>query len=489
MADVWREVLSSLAGRFSPAGGSAAAPGRVYLVGGAVRDLLIGRSPRDVDLLVEVAASDEPLVLREAAALSGMEPVLFDRRPPFTHRVVVEGVIVDLSFCRPGGLREALERRDFTFNAIALPLASLLDELAGGGFSSTEARAGIEKHLVDPFGGLDSLRARRIRATSARSLDDDPLRMLRAVRLACTLPGFAIDEPLAASIRGAAARIAEPATERVQAELDQILRSRRAGEALRSMDALDLLAPLLPELEPLRGLKQPAHHHDYDALEHTLRAVETAEELARGCAEVRLAALGSEDEAVLKWAALFHDVGKAATATVDEDGARHFYGHEAISAALAEEAFARLRVASRIAEPVVKLIDLHLRLGALAPAGTGDKPIRRLIRAAGELLPLLVLLSLADRRSAGGERAEEKEAALLEICRRALSLRVEVEAAVSAPPLLDGRDIMKILGLPPGPRVGSIARWLERLRAEGSLTTREDSEALLRSLPPARTRD
>jgi poly(A) polymerase len=313
--------------------------------------------------------------------------------------------------------------------------------------------------------------------------------MLRAVRLAAVLPEFTIAPSLAEEIRSLAGRIAESAPERVQSEIEIIFRSARAGAAVRSMDSWGLLAPLLPELEPLRGLLQPACHHDHDAFDHTLLAVAEADLLALGIEPAGVPAIGGEDRVVLKWAALLHDAGKAAAATVDADGTPHFYGHEAISASLAEDALRRLRVPSRIAEPVVKLIDLHLRLGALASSGAGDRPIRRLVSAAGDLLPLLVLLSLADRRAAGGERAAEREAALIDVARRALGHRAAVEAIAQAPPLLDGREIMEILALAPGPRVGSIARWLDRLRTEGRITTREEAVGILRSLPAPRTRD
>jgi poly(A) polymerase len=122
----------------------------------------------------------------------------------------------------------------------------------------------------------------------------------------------------------------------------------------------------------------------------------------------------------------------------------------------------------------------------LAGAPVEDRPIRRLARAAGARLPLLALLSLADRRAAGGERANEKEEALLQVLRRALALGGEVEAMAKAPPLLHGDEVMAILGLPPGPRVGSILRWLDRLRADGRIRTKEEAESLLKTLPPQR---
>ncbi|MBI3447573.1 MAG: HD domain-containing protein [Acidobacteria bacterium] len=469
----WEETLIALARRIDRAGV------RVHLVGGAVRDLALGRTPRDLDLVVECAPRDEEGCLKALAARASMTPVVFDRRPPATYRIVVDDLVVDTAFCLPGEIRAALARRDFTINAMALPASA----------AAVDAASPIPPaSIVDPFAGLADLAARTIRAVSDTTLEDDPLRMLRAVRLAATLPGFAIDGVLGERIRARAPTITQVAAERVQAELDLVLRSPRAGEAVRRMDAYGLLTPLLPEISPLRGLKQPARHHDHDAFEHTLRAVEESDRLARGH-ELGLPALGPDDESALKWAALLHDVGKAATATVDVDGDAHFYGHESVSASLAEDALRRLRAPARTIEPVVRLVDLHLRLGALASAGAADRPIRRLVRAAGELLPLLTLLSLADRRAAGGPDAASREEALVATCRRALDLRDEVEAISRAPALLDGREIMEITGLAPGPRVGSIARWIERLRTDGRITTREEAVEILRKLPAPRTPD
>src|SRR5262249_41246585 len=160
------------------------------------------------------------------------------------------------------------------------------------------------------------LEARTIREAAPAALDDDPARMIRAVRLEATRPGLTILETLAGRIRERAGSIVAVAPERVQMELDQILRAPAAGAALRRMADLGLPLPLFPELIPLRGLRQPPRHHDHDALEHTLRAVEEADRVARGLPEIGVPALAPDEGATLRWAALLHDVGKPATATV-----------------------------------------------------------------------------------------------------------------------------------------------------------------------------
>lgn len=463
-------------------------PGTVFLAGGIVRDLVLGRSPRDIDLLVEGDSSASEFTLRALERLSGMEPVIFDRREPATWRVIVQGRIVDAGFCAPDGVSVALKRRDFTINALAAPLRSIGHLFAPGAVpASLEAVADhLRPVLVDPVDGLADLLARRLRTASPRSLEEDPLRLLRAVRMWATLDGFVIEDELLGRIARLAPRIGEPAAERIGSEMQLILDSPRSSAAVRMMDSVGLLDRILPELSPLAGVAQPPRYHDHDAREHSLRALAEAERLVSGDNPLGVAALRGDDRGVLMWAALLHDSGKAAAATRDAAGTPHFYGHEELSATLAEGALRRLRIPGRLAEPVANLIRWHLRAGALAVAGAGDRPVRRLVRLAGERLDGLLLLALADRRAAGGSDAAPLEERLVALCRRALEVREEVAEDAAAPPLLDGREIMEILDLSPGPRVGSIIRWLDRMRTERRLRTREEAVSLLRSLPSPR---
>lgn len=465
-------------------------PGTVHLSGGVVRDLLLRRAPRDVDLLVEGGAQAEAFTLSALERISGMTPVIFDRRPPATYRVLLDGLMVDTSFCPPDGVAVAMGRRDFRVNAMALPLRAALAAARRMDRAHGDAVKALKPLLVDPSGGLQDLEARRLQEVSSRSLREDPLRLLRAIRLAATLEGFTLSGELQARIRRQAPRVNEPAAERTGAEMNLIMESPRVSWAVEEMDRLDLLDRILPEMAPLRDLEQPPLYHDHDVRQHSLRAVGEAQRLAGGENPLGLPQLQGEARIIFLWATLLHDTGKAASATRDERGVPHFYGHEEISASLAFAALTRLRIARRIIEPVTDLIRWHLRTGSLASMPeVKERPIRRLVRQAGERLELLLLLALADRRAAGGSRAAEREEALRLLCLRALALKDEVAAAAAAPPLLDGREVMEILGLGPGPRVGSILRWIERLRAEKRLERREEAVALLQTLPPSRIPD
>jgi putative nucleotidyltransferase with HDIG domain len=455
------------------------ADAKVYVVGGYLRDRLLGREPVDLDLLVEGSPTAFLHALSRRAAF---EPVIFSRREPITYRVAMDDWLIDVSACRPGGLVEALARRDFTINALAAPLRRARTAAAGD-----EAGGSQLGETIDPLGGAADLKARRIRHIAPGALDDDPIRLLRGVRLAVVLEGFTLDDGLRRDIRSRAASIDSSPPERILAETEVVLASPRAGAGLRMMAEMDLLFHVFPELKPLEGLQQN-HWHRYDALEHTLRCVEESDVLQSGYPALLIdARLGVEDAEVLKWSALYHDAGKAAAARVGEDGVVHFYGHETLSAQIATKALQRLRAGARKIDRVRKLIENHLRLTLLAEGEVSEKSLRRIVHQLKYDTPLLCLLALADRRAGGGEDFDERLARLERLASRVMGLFLtEGERVISPSPLLSGSEVMEILGLRPGPRVGSVMRWLTRLQVEEKLTRRDEAVALLRSLPQSR---
>lgn len=461
------DLLDDLA-ELVPPGGPA-----VHLVGGYLRDRLLGREPVDIDLLVEGAAGPFLTALSRRA---GFEPVVFSRREPVTYRVAMGDWLIDVSSCRPGGLDEALARRDFTINALAFPL--------------TRKEPGVPRTFespLDPLGGLADLRAGRIRHITTAALEEDPVRLLRAVRLAVILDGFTLDPGLKTEIARRARLIDEAPAERILAEMEIILASQRAGIGLRMLAGLDLLFRIFPELEPLRDLAQNRWHR-YDVLEHTLRCVAEADVLQGGYPAIAIdARLGVEDAEILKWAALYHDVGKAQTRQVGEDGAIHFYGHETVSARIVRTALARLRVGGRKSDRVRILVENHLRLTLLSSSPASEKSLRRLVHQMKYDTPLLCLLALADRRAGGGPDFDARMRALEGLTARVMGLlQMEGERVISPAPLLSGEEVMEILGIGPGPRVGSVIRWLTRLQVEERLSRHDEAVQLLRSLPPSR---
>ena len=451
----------------------AAAPADgLVLVGGAVRDALLGRADTDVDLAVPRGAV--ALAGRIAARL-GATPVVLDAERGAA-RVAGPGVQLDLTDFRAPTLVEDLARRDFTVNALAVDLGRLL----------ARGRAPI----VDPTGGVADLRARRLRPAGPGVLDDDPLRTLRAVRLEATL-GLTLTRPAAAAVRAAAPGVARVAGERVRDELVVLLRLVATGRAVRRADALGVLGIVLPEIEPMRMAQQPLPHR-FDVLEHSLRALEAGDRVL-----ARLTALepfGEELAAhfvepvgggllrahVLKLAALLHDVSKPETRRL-LDGRVRFFEHDVLGAAKARAIGERLRLPERAVALLERLVRHHLRPMHLAQAGEVTPRARvRFYRDLGPDTRDLLLLCLVDAAGVTGVSP-------LAVWRRATLIRdllggwAEAETAAAAAPLLRGEDVMNRFGLAPGPAVGDLLARAREAQDLGLVRTREEALAYLDS--------
>lgn len=452
------------------------------VVGGTVRDALLGREMRDVDLAVSGDAMAFAVAL--ADALGGSPFVLHDE-----HAVVrialPDGLAVryvDVAGVR-GSLNDDLALRDFTVDAMAAP--------AAGGV------------IADPMGGLDDLERHRVRMTAPTVLDADPLRLLRAVRLAGEL-GFELDAATADAIRVRAPRVTEAAPERRRDELCRIFALERSYPALLTLDDLGLLSELVPEVTAGRDVAQPVEHA-YDVLEHNLRTVAVLDALvgarpegeyawlrddvraAFGWAEPQLRAYmagelgdGASRQALLKMAALLHDVAKPESRSVERSGRVRFFGHADAGARTAAEIMSRLRFSNDATRFVAMLVAEHLRPRQLAQLG--EVPTRRALyrfyRDVGDALPALLLLALADGASARGPALTKDEWRRQVAYMNALLVRsVEEEGIVSPPRLLTGNDIMSELGLAQGPIIGRLLAALEEAQAAGEIT---DTESALR---------
>ena len=417
-------------------------PLRGFLVGGAVRDALTGREPRDLDWLVE-RPEEEARRAVQALAAAGTGASAFVLDAERGHWRVAAGAVVCDYAPLTGDLDAELRRRDFTVNALA---------------------AELDGRLHDPLGGVPDLRARRLRMTSEASLADDPLRPLRGVRLAATLD-LTIEPATRDTLRRLARRQAEgthrlPAWERVRDELDLLLRDPAAARGLAHADELGLLDALLPELAACRGVEQGGFHH-LDVLRHSLEALN---QLVQGFPEA---------DAALRWATLLHDIGKPATRGLGEGGRTHFYGHARLGQRLVHATLARLRQPRALAERAGLLVRYHM-----LPLPRGEREARRFVHRRGALLPDLLKLMIADREAARGPLASEQR-------RQAYRLALaRVLALLNEPPpaaaLLDGEAVMRLLGIPPGPRVGDALRLVREAEAVGDITTAEEAETLLR---------
>ena len=452
---------------------AVAGPGRgLVLVGGAVRDALLGRADADLDLALPQGAV--ALAERIAARVGASAVVLDVERG--AARVIGAGAQLDLNDFRAPTLAGDLAARDFTINALAVPLDALL----------TAGRAPI----VDPTGGVADLRRRRLRPAGPGVLLDDPLRSLRAVRLEATL-GLRLTPAAARLVRAAAPALADVSVERVRDELTILLGLAATGRALRRADALGVLGVILPEIGPMRAAAQPAPHR-FNVLEHSLRAVEGCDRLLPRLA--RLTPFGDEladhvtealggafdRAAVLKLAALLHDVAKPQTRRV-VGGRVRFFEHDVIGAARARVIGERWRLPERVVALLERLVRHLLRPMHLSQAGEVTRRARyRFYRDLGADTRDLLLLALVDGAAVSG-------ASPLAVWRRAGLLRDllggwrEADSAAAAPPLLRGQDVMARYGLPPGPVIGHLLARAREAQDLGLVRSREEALAYLDS--------
>ncbi len=413
------------------------------LVGGALRDALLGRAFKDLDWLVP-----DPEAAARAAAdtLHGSVFPLDEARGHWRAVSVGDAGAEVRDYIRQDtDLETNLKNRDFTVNALA---------------------ASADGTLHDPLGGRADLRRKRLTMASPEAFQNDPLRALRGVRLSTEL-GFEVESETRAALERCvrqqlAGHLPVPAFERVRDELDKIISSPRAGYGFQTLREVGLLELYLPELARADGVTQGGFHH-LDVLGHSLEALN---QLGRGFPD---AGLG------LRWATLLHDVGKPDTKTFDDTGAYyHFYGHDRLGAETTKKVLTRLRQPAALVKHAVGLVRYHM---VQLPKTT--KSARRFVHRRRELLPDLLKLMIADREAARGPLSSE---ASRQSYRLALARVVELLGATppAKPPLLSGREVMALLGLTEGPRVGAAVRFLKEAEAVGDVRTRAEAERVLR---------
>ncbi|MDX6627484.1 MAG: poly(A) polymerase [Solirubrobacterales bacterium] len=435
-----------------------------WIVGGAVRDVALDRTVDDLDLAV---AGDPGAAARAIAAELGEHA--FELSAEFgTWRVVAPGHRwqVDITALRGGGIEADLAERDFTIGAVAVPLG-----------------AGEE---VDPFGGLADLERGSLRAVAEASFESDPLRLLRAARLASEL-GLEIDPGTVALARAARARAAEPAGERQLAELRQLIGGPDPLRGLTLLDDLGLTAIVLPELEGLRGVEQgPNHHldvhgHTLAVLEHTLE-VERDLERFGGARSAEVEALLAEPLAdemsrgtALRFGALFHDIGKPATRS-EHDGFVGFRGHDREGAEVIAGICSRLRTSRRLTQHLRALTLHHLRLGFLIPeAPLSPRRVHDYLRATEPVGVDVTLLTVADRlsaRGAGPLARPEMVEAHLDLAREMIAAALDWRRDGPPAPLLRGDELAAELGIAEGPELGAALAELEAAQYAGEVGDR-----------------
>ncbi|HEX5310047.1 MAG TPA: HD domain-containing protein [Solirubrobacteraceae bacterium] len=454
-----------------------------WLVGGAVRDRQLGRESIDVDVVVDMAPAEAARAIAEAARTAGQRPACFALSEEFgAWRVTAAGGAwqIDVEALRGGSLAADLALRDFTVNAIAEPLA-------GG-------------EPIDPLGGCADLQAGRLRQAGPRAFADDPLRVLRLVRVAVELD-LKIDPETLDAAREQAQRMAEVSPERVFLELRRILACNRAVLGLALTEQVGAAAVVLPELVRLHGVEQSRYHHR-DVHGHTLEVLERVVALTGGTqdfsgllgpdnadAVARLLAEPLADGLTrgeaLRWGALLHDAAKPATRAVRPlDRRVTFFGHDAVGARLARDVLGRLRASVRLREHVAGLVRWHLRLGFLVHE---RQPLAReqvyaYLRDCEPVEVDVTLLSVCDRLATRGAKAERAIEAHLALAREMLADTLAWRERGAPKPLLRGDELAAALGVARGPRVGELLERLVEAQFTGRVSTREQALAFVQGL-------
>jgi poly(A) polymerase len=458
-----------------------------YLVGGFVRDLCLGRETADIDIAL---AADALEVAPHVAAALGGKFIILDEASRVARVVVGKAPSegrwqLDFSTFE-GGIERDLSRRDFTIDAMAVDLSMLAQD---------------DVPLADPFNGQADIKDRIVRAVADSAFKDDPVRLLRAVRLAAELD-FTIDNQTEALIKRYSRLIAGVAGERVREELLRLLAVPDSGQIWFYLDGLGLLTAVFPEMAGAKGVEQPREHF-WDVFEHSLKTVTAVDfVLHQGGWEYAskgvLAAApwsealaehfaqpvsgGSTRRSLLKLAALLHDVAKPQTKAVTKEGRTRFLGHAKEGAAVAAKIMERLRFSGKEVKLVEIVINYHLRPGQMSQEGLPSRrAIYRYFRDCGEAGVDILFLSLADHLASRGPDLSlsgwREHARLVEYV---IARHAEQEELVRPVRLLSGHDLINVFNMKPGPRMGELLEAVREAQASGEVTTREEALALVR---------
>jgi len=453
-----------------------------WIVGGSLRDELLGRPVRDVD----VAVAGDPAGAARALAQRVRGPVFRLSEAFGAWRVIDRRAerVYDFAPLQGDSIESDLRQRDFTINAMARAIE--LDALGGAG--------GEAGPLIDPLGGRADLDSRTLRVLGPEAYASDPLRTLRLARFAAEL-GFAPDPETERLTRAAAARATDSAGERVFGELRRLVIADGVLAGLELADRLGVLDAVLPELTALHGIDQSDYHH-LDVYDHTLEVlgqqleVETRLDELFGPDAARLRQVLAEplgDELTrgeaLRFGALVHDIGKPATRDVRADGRITFMGHDSLGERMVHDLCRRLRTSERFARFLAGLTRHHLVLGFLVHERPLDRAdVYRYLRRTAPVEVEVTLLSCADRLATRGRRADEATAAHLELAAELMTAALDWRE--HGPPRVPvrGDELADELGIEPGPELGRLLGELEEAAYVGDAGTREQAIALARRL-------
>ena len=468
-----------------------------YVVGGFVRDSILGRPCRDLDIAVQ----GEPFAVAKelSRVLHGTYVPLDEEHcvarvvlpPDLTADPQDTSTIIDFVGYEHD-IRNDLARRDFTINAIAVPAARVAAQMTSPVGASPE----IALDAVDPYGGIHDLAAGMLRACNSEVFEADPGRLLRAVRLSHEL-AFTMDAATESLISASCQRVRDVAGERTHEELLRLLSLPQAADSIHYLDRLGLLAPLFPELEECRDVEQPTCHF-WDVLEHSIQAVATFEYVAGesewrfgndemldcvpddpGCQMHLEGTLsgGTSRGTLAKLACLLHDVAKPQTKTLDESGRARFLGHSKEGAIVARSILERLRFSQKEIAYVEMLVYHHLRPAQLSNEGLPTaRAVYRFFRDTRDAGPGILYVAMADYLACRGPLFTMSEwHKVCDLIRFIIAEHRRQEAVAAPSKLIDGNELMRSLGLRPGPAVGTLLEAIREAQAAGLVCSREEA--------------
>ena len=446
-------VVAELAARFAAEGK------RLYLVGGSVRDAVLGRPTNDFDFTTDARPAEIQGILSGWSDAQWDTGIAFGTVGASKHGEIIEittfradaydGVTRNPEVTFGDSIGGDLVRRDFTVNAMAFDIAA--------------------REFVDPTGGLQAARDGVLDtpATPQESFGDDPLRMLRAARFVSQL-GFTAAPRVVEAMRSMAGELTRITPERVQVELSKLLCGAHPRRGIELMVETGLADIVLPELTAMK-LEIDEHHQHKDVFDHSLVVLEQA---------IDLEDVDHSPDLVLRIAALLHDIGKPATRKFESGGGVSFHHHEVVGAKMVRKRLRALRYSKEITEDVAKLVYLHLRFHGYGNGEWTDSAVRRYVTDAGDLLTRLHKLVRADCTTRNKRKANLLRRTYDSLEERIARIAAEEDLARVRPDL-DGNEIMKLLGLPPGREVGAAWKFLKELRLDRGPLDRDEAEAAL----------
>ena len=458
----------------------------IYLVGGSVRDLLLGRETEDLDFAVTGDASS---FARKFADLANASFVPLDEEHDTARVVFRKGKFkacpyMDFSGIRGADIVEDLGARDFTINSMAIDLR--------------QAANTCEAAVIDPHGGTEDLDNGLIRITSAQSIKADPLRMLRAYRFAATLD-FTIDEATVSVIQNSVSLLKSISVERIREELFRTLTADRSVCHVKAMDDVGLLEQIFPEIERMRGMEQNDYHH-LDVWGHSMLTLEFLEQnptpisLERYFAKVEdylayESVRGRSTMSILKLAALLHDVGKPAARTMDAGGRIRFLDHNKNGAEVMGDIARRLKLASRETSFLKEIVKYHLyplNMMVYLRRSRGRKQktraMRRFIHRTGPQCLAILLLAFADvRATQGARRRADDEETLAQLMGEIADMYFQ-EVRSPMPKLVTGSDLIKEFSLAASPEIGKLLQQVKKAQMDGLVKTQDEAMEMVRNI-------